>query len=380
MNLIKVDLSKPWLKAFIVGILLLWAAGCTSDSKPPPEDASTSPEMTPDASMPKIDLHAHYRAQRDYLLPLFDSLNLQSLLVDVGRVDEEAWEKQRAGLIENYQQHQEYYYFCTSFTANGIEHDDYADKIIAHIQHDLDLGAVMVKVWKNFGMVSKDNAGNYVHIDDPRIQPVWDFLIAERIPVLAHIGEPLQAWLPIDEDNPHAGYYKNNPQYHAYQHPEIPSWETIQEARNNWLAKNPDLIVVGAHNGSMSHDVQLIAQTLDKYPNFYVEPAARFGDLVRQESSAVRSFIINYQDRFLYGTDLGTSADLEKMTEADISREKQRIVDMLDRHWRYLSGSGMIDFTRSPTDSRQVEALNLPDSVLRKVYYHNAIKILKGNS
>ena len=330
--------------------------------------------------MPKIDLHAHYRAQRDYLLPLFDSLNLQSLLVDVGRVDEKAWKKQRAGLIENFQQHQDYYYFCTSFTANGIDDDDYADKIIAHIQHDLDLGAVMVKVWKNFGMVSTDNAGNYVHIDDPRIQPVWDFLVAEGIPVLAHIGEPLQAWLPIDEDNPHAGYYKNNPQYHAYQHPEIPSWETIQEARNNWLAKNPDLIVVGAHNGSMSHDVQLIAQALDKYPNFYVEPAARFGDLVRQESSAVRSFIINYQDRFLYGTDLGTSADLAEMSAEDISREKQRIVDMLDRHWRYLSGSGTIDFTRSPSDSRQVEALNLPDSVLRKVYYHNAIKILKGNS
>ena len=365
---------------FTLAILLSIAVSCAESSDQNNEQKPAIQEVEPDVNMPKIDIHAHYRAQRDYLLPLYDSLNLRPVLVDVGRVDEDQWQYWRGGLIDNYLDHKDRYYFCTSFTANGIDESDYAENVINHIQKDIDIGDRMVKVWKNFGMVSKDNAGNYVHIDDPRIQPVWDFLVSKGIPVMAHIGEPLQAWLPIDEDNPHAGYYKNNPQYHAYQHPEIPSWETIQQARNNWLANNPDLIVLGAHNGSMSHDVNLIAQTLDTYPNFYVEPAARFGDLVRQESSQVRSFIINYQDRFLYGTDLGTSTKIEEMTEEDLKREKQRIVDMMDRHWRYLSGSGIIEFTRSETDSRKVEALNLPDSVLRKIYYHNAIKILKEQS
>ena len=352
-------------------VFLMNACGSTPEKQetPPPE---------PDFSMPKIDIHAHYRSQRDYLQPLFDSINLKSVLVDVGRVDEERWHQQRAGLIENYQQHQDRYYFCTSFTANGIDEPDYSEKIIKHIKHDIGLGAKMVKVWKNFGMVSKDDSGEYVHIDDERIQPVWDYLTAEGIPVLAHIGEPLQAWRPIDDDNPHAGYFKNNPQYHAYLHPEIPSWEAIQEARNHWLEKNPDLVVIGAHNGSMSHDVGLMAETLDKYPNFHLEPAARFGDLIRQDSDSVRSFIIAYQDRFLYGTDLGTSGTDSLMTVEEIAQEKQRIANMLDRHWRYLTSEGEIDFSTYFTDSRIITALNLPDSVLRKIYYHNAISILEG--
>ena len=104
--------------------------------------------------MPKIDFHAHYRAERDYLIPLLDSLNLQPVLVDVGRVDTANWNKARSGLIENFQKHPDHYFFCTAFTANGIDDPDYAEKIIQHIEHDLGLGAKMVKVWKNFGMVS----------------------------------------------------------------------------------------------------------------------------------------------------------------------------------------------------------------------------------
>jgi len=331
----------------------------------------------PDFSMPKIDFHAHYRADREYLLPLLDSFNLQPVLVDVGRVDTAQWNRQRAGLIENYQNHPDRYFFCTSFTANGIDEPDYADKIIEHINHDLDLGARMVKVWKNFGMVSKDNSGAFVHIDDPRIQPVWDFLVERGIPVLAHIGEPLQAWRPLEDDNPHAGYYRDHPEYHAYLHPEIPGWETIQEARNNWLARNPDLVVVGAHNGSMSHDVGLIAATLDKYPNFYVEPAARFGDFIRQDPDSVRNFIIKYQDRFLYGTDLGVSGSADEMSQEELAQEKQRTVNMLDRHWKYFSEPGMVIFdTHFLAEPKVVQGLNLPDSVLRKIYYENASRIL----
>ena len=358
------------------GFILLLNAACTD--KP---TAKSEPPSGADFSMPKIDFHAHYRAERDYLMPLLDSFNLNPVLVDVGRVDTVRWHQQRKGLIDNYQAHANRFYFCTSFTATGIDEPDYAEKVIEHIAHDLELGARMVKVWKNLGMVSTDNSGAYVHIDDPRIQPVWDFLTEKGIPVLAHIGEPLQAWLPLEDDNPHAGYYRRNPQYHAYLHPEIPSWETIQEARNNWLARNPDLVVVGAHNGSMSHDVGLIARTLDQYPNFQVEPAARFGDFIRQDSDSVRNFIIKYQDRFLYGTDLGVSGDASEMSDEELDQEKQRIANMLGRHWKYFTEPGKVIFdTHFLAEPKQVQGLNLPDSVLRKIYYQNAVRILSINN
>ncbi len=356
--------------------LMIVILGC-ADS---PEGKLEVP-LGPDFSMPKIDFHSHYRADRDYLIPLMDSFNLKSVLVDVGRVDTTLWHQQRQGLIANFQQHLDQYYFCTSFTANGIDAPDYAETIINHLKHDLELGARMVKVWKNFGMVSKDASGEYVQIDDPRIQPVWDFLTERKVPVLSHIGEPLQAWRPLDPDNPHAGYFGRNPKYYAYLHPEIPSWETIQEARNNWLSKNPDLVVIGAHNGSMSHNVGIIAEILDQYPNFHVEPAARFGDLIRQDSDSVRNFLIKYQSRFLYGTDLGVSGEASKMSDEELVQERQRIANMLGRHWHYFTESGKVTFdTHFLASPKEVQGLNLPDSVLRKIYYQNAVRILSIKS
>jgi predicted TIM-barrel fold metal-dependent hydrolase len=362
--------SKVWYSSSMALIYLVLIQSCNQINTGEQQEDST-----PVPQIKKIDFHAHYRSDRDYLIPLFDSLNLQPLLVDVGRVDTANWHRQRKGLIENFQKHPDRYFFCTSFTANEIDDPDYAENIIKHLKHDLDLGARMVKVWKNFGMVSQDNSGAYVHIDDPRIQPVWDFLVEEGIPVLAHIGEPLQAWRPIDENNPHAGYFKNNPQYHAYLHPEIPSWEAIQEARNNWLARNPELAVVGAHNGSMSHDVALMAETLDKYPNFHVEPAARIADLALQDSDSVRDFIIKYQDRFLYGTDFGTSGDASELSMEELEQEKQSLAFRMNAHWLYFSTLDSVEIPRSkPVPTR---GLGLPDAVLQKVYYQNAARILK---
>ena len=122
-----------------------------------------------------------------------------------------------------------------------------------------------------------------------------------------------------------------------------------------------------------------MAQTLDKYPNLSLEPAARFGDLIRQPSDSVREFIIKYQDRFLYGTDLGTSGDPAQMTSDEIIQERQNLVKTYDAHWTYLSSQGKIDYHSLWFDIPGLTALNLPDSVLRKIYYHNAIRILNGN-
>ena len=272
------------------------------------------------------------------------------------------------------------FFLCTAFDAYGISEPDYAEKIIARLQEEIAAGAQLVKVWKNFGMVHQDAEGNFVQIDDPRLQPIWDFLIEEGIPVLAHIAEPVQAWRPLEEGNPHVGYYRSHPEYHAYLHPEIPSYETIIEARDNWLANNPELIVVGAHNGSMSHDVDMIAQHLDQYPNFYVEPAARFGDLVRQNSDAVRAYYMKYQDRILYGTDLGTGEPASELSAEELEEEKARIQNMINRHWLYLSTTDSLYADSTGFFGVDTRGLGLPDTVLRKIYSENALKILEGTT
>jgi predicted TIM-barrel fold metal-dependent hydrolase len=190
---------------------------------------------------------------------------------------------------------------------------------------------------------------------------------------MAHIGEPRQAWRPLDDpNNPHYGYYTEHPEYHAYKLPDIPAYETIIAARDRWIVNNPDLKVLCAHFGSMSHDVGMIAERLDKFPNMYVESAARFGDLAGQDSEKVKAFFEKYQDRILFGTDFGNDTPQTGMTANDLEQEKNELDASYQKLWEYLSGADSVVIR-----GQHNTGLKLPDSVLKKVYYQNAVDFLE---
>lgn len=222
-------------------------------------------------------------------------------------------------------------------------------------------------------MVTKDASGSFIQIDDQRLQPIWDFLIEKGIPVMAHIGEPVQAWRPLDDSkNPHYGYYTQNPQYHAFQHPEIPTYETIISARDNWIDKNPDLKIFCAHMGSMSHNVDMIAERLDKFKNMYVEPAARFGDLAGQDSKKVRAFYEMYQDRIMFGTDYGNNISQDSRSVDELQEERNELDKDYNLRWQYLSSTDSVEIRNQKTIG-----LGLSEAVLRKIYYQNMADLLK---
>lgn len=352
-------------------VVLSVLVGC-ADVPERSADQETAMEME---SIPKIDVHTHYSYPRGYLIPLLDEWNMRAVVVEVLTDPErERWQN----MLEHHEMHPEHLLLCTSFDAARIEEPDFAESTVAQLREDLARGAVAVKVWKNVGMVHKDAEGNFIQVDDPRLQPIWDFLAEEDVPVLAHIGEPRAAWLPLNERDPHYDYYANHPQYHAYNLPEIPRWETIIEARDNWLARNPNLTVIGAHLGSMAHDVDEVARHLDEYPNFYVETAERFGDLAIQPAEKVRDFFITYQDRILYGTDLGTGEEESELSEAELDEEKvDYLTKRLQVHWEYLTSADSLEFVRTGTPFKvTTQGLNLPREVVEKFYYDNAAKLL----
>tara|TARA_R110002167_G_scaffold67942_6_gene191895 strand:- start:1304 stop:2392 length:1089 start_codon:yes stop_codon:yes gene_type:complete len=352
----------------LVFLVLLVILGCRSKT----ESTTSAPatDMSLD-EIEKIDVHAHFQHDRDYLPDFLDKWNMQAVLVDVFHEDStgtaRSFEKYRA-LAKI---HPERFYLCTAIIGTGIDAPDYADKMIAQLSDEIDAGARMVKVWKNFGMVTKDDSGNFIQIDDPRLQPIWDFLKKEHIPMMAHIGEPLQAWRKLDPRSPHFGYYTEHPEYHAFNFPEIPSYETIIAARDHWIESNPDLPILCAHLGSMSHDVGMVAQRLDKYPNMYVETAARFGDLARQDSDVVRSFFIKYQDRILFGSDFGNQSLQETMTGDEVVAEKSELNFEYDVLWRYLSGKDSLE-----VKGQMTRGLGLSTEVLKKVYAQNAVNFM----
>lgn len=336
----------------------------TGDSKPISMDLH---------SIKKIDVHSHYKYSREYLSELFKKWNMQSVLVDVPIEDSTSIKRAWDDYVMHANQHSDMFFLCSSLIGVGIDSPNFAQENIERLGKEIETGAKMVKVWKNFGMVTKDASGDFIQIDDARLQPIWDFLKDKGIPVIAHIGEPVQAWRPLDNpNNPHFGYYNNNPQYHAYELPEIPSYETIMAARDKWIENNPGLKILCAHLGSMSHDVDMIAERLDKFPNMYVETAERFGDLASQDSKKVAAFFEKYQDRILFGSDYGNWKPESDMSSEELKAEELNIDAKYLNLWKYLSGTDSLAHRKQET-----KGLGLSKEILNKFYHQNITNFLK---
>ena len=184
---------------------------------------------------------------------------------------------------------------------HGWDDPNWPQQTIAQLDAAFAAGAVAVKVWKNIGMEFRDSRGRLVMIDDPKFDPVFEFIRERQRVLIGHQGEPHNCWLPIAQMtvNNDKEYFREHPQYHMFLHPELPSYEDQMAARDRMLAKNPQLKFMGAHLASLEWSVDRLAAFLERYPNTVVDLAARMGQVQYQSNldlGKVRRFFIRYQD------------------------------------------------------------------------------------
>lgn len=321
----------------------------------------------------KIDAHSHMFEDHPSFHALFRRLNIRTIniCVNVGdryldRIHEIAF-----GL---YDKHPELYPFVSTFDLGSRDDPAYARRVIAWLDQTLARGAVGVKIWKEIGLVIKRPDGSFILSDDPLWEPIFAHLTAKRIVLLAHLGEPLEAWQPLDKDSPHYSYFSRRKEYYFFGKPEYPSHAAIIAARDRIMEKYPALVVVGAHLGSLEYDVAEIARRFDRYPNFFVDVSARTRSLVRQPSDKVRAFFIQYQDRLLYGLDHGWQPYFGRQPPSETQRDAH--LNLIEAYYRedyaYYAGTGEVSY-----QGRRVEALNLPRTVLEKFYHQNAERVFR---
>jgi predicted TIM-barrel fold metal-dependent hydrolase len=256
---------------------------------------------------------------------------------------------------------------CTTFSPYEFEQPGFAERTIGQLDSDFKAGAIAVKIYKVMGMEMKSKAGKYVMPDDPAFMPIYRAIAARNRTVVAHIAEPDSCWQPPNPASPDDEYYRQNPQEYAYAHPEWPSKSAILAARDHLLAENPRLRVVGAHLGSMETDVSQMAQRLDRYPNFAVDTAARVPYFMIQPRDKVRAFLIKYQDRVLYATDLVVlPKDDPKKAIPEWSRT-------YERDWKFFATDEMVEY-----NGHRYRGLALAAPVLRKIFHDNAVRWLPG--
>jgi len=333
-------------------------------------------------AMPKIDAHAHIGAvspaHLHALLAFLERYNIRWLNIAVGGMD---WARLNGQIGAAQALHAAYpdrVAWATSFTVSNWGAGDWAAQANATIDDGFAGGAVAVKIWKDVGMVLKDPNGTYVMADDPRLDPVFKALSTRNRTLVAHLGEPRNCWLPVDQMTVDGDrrYFAANPQYHGLLHPEIPNYEAQIAARDRMLARHPALRVVGCHLGSLEYDVDELAKRLDTYPNFAVDLAARIVHLQIQPREKVRAFLVKYQDRILYGTDLqfGRGQDA---AAADIDARIARLAATYESDAAWLATDQMLALERVRKDFSS-RGVALPGSVLRKIYVENARRWYPG--
>jgi predicted TIM-barrel fold metal-dependent hydrolase len=326
----------------------------------------------------KFDAHVHANTDDHVFLDIAAKDGFEILSINVDYPDFPTLESQAEVAHKLQSADSRRFHFITTFSMKGFGGKDWSADTIRHIDAEIARGALGVKVWKNIGMVEKDAQGRLIMLDDPGFDGVMRHLEERGIPLIAHQAEPKNCWLPLDQmttENDRS-YFRDHPEYHMYLHPDQPSYETLIAARDRFVARHPKLKFDGAHLGSLEWSVDELARFLDSYPNASVDMAARMTQVQYQSKSdyaKVRRFLIKYQDRIMYGTDLTENppdaTERAQNPPVDTAQFATEADDFWRSDWIYLATARKQHIDAINAD---VDGLALPRTVIRKIYYANA--------
>jgi predicted TIM-barrel fold metal-dependent hydrolase len=245
----------------------------------------------------------------------------------------------------------------TTISFVSIDDPSWGINTVKELEANVKLGAKGLKIYKSLGLSVKDENGKRVQIDDPRIDAVWAKCGELGIPVLIHSADPKQFWEPIDKNNERWLELKTHPG-RRYEGRDV-TWETLIAEQHNVFKKHPKTKFIDAHLGWYGNDLKKLGQLLDQMPNVYTEIGAVIAELGRQPRTA-KTFLTKYQDRVLFGKDGWVPEEYQTYF---------RVLETEDEYFQYHKRYHA--FWR-------MYGIGLPDEVLKKIYYKNALSILPG--
>ncbi|MBK8705195.1 MAG: amidohydrolase family protein [Saprospiraceae bacterium] len=324
----------------------------------PPSTLVVPEHQVTRAKFPFIDVHSHHWRMADQdlsvLIGQMDSLNMGIVVNLSGRGG--AALKAMSDNIKKYG-YQGRIALFTNIEIRSIGDPDWLENTIKQLEYDVQNGAVGLKIYKSQGMDHKDSSGQRITIDDPRLDPVWEKCGQLGIPVLIHSGDPKQFWEPFDANNERWLELKTHPAASAATTTPRPG--SKYWPNNTTSSKTPRTTFINAHMGWFPNDLQHLGSILDDMPNVYVEIGAVIAELGRQPRAA-RQFFEKYQDRVLFGKDAYHPEEYPTYF---------RVLETADEYFPY--------YKRYHAFWRMY-GLELPDNILKKLYYKNALKIIPG--
>ncbi len=311
------------------------------------------------AKFPFIDVHSHHwrmaEQDLDLLIRQMDSMNMKIIVNLSGRGGEAL--KNMMDNVKKYGYEDRIVIF-SNIELRSIDAPDWATETLKQLEFDYNNGAKGLKIYKSQGMSHADSTGNRIPIDDPRIDPIWAKCGELGIPVLIHSADPKPFWEPHDIHNERWLELKLHPRRKRNDSDPAP-WEQIIAEQHHIFKKHPNTKFIAAHMGWYANDLQKLGELLDEMPNVYVEIGAVIAELGRQPRMANR-FFEKYQDRVLFGKDSYRPEEYPTYF---------RVLESADEYFPYYKRYHAF---------WKMYGLDLPDEILKKLYYKNALKIIPG--
>jgi predicted TIM-barrel fold metal-dependent hydrolase len=313
----------------------------------------------PRAKFPVIDIHSHHATpikpeRLEEVVKAMDRLNLK-LLVNLSGG---SGEKLRQGLeVIKKSPHADRMVLFANVDFKDVG-PGFGLKAAAQLEQDIDAGALGLKVFKELGLRIKKTDGTRLRLDDPELDPIWEACARRGVPVLIHTAEPAPFFDAIDYSNERwleLALYNDR----RYQDPSFPRFEELVAERDRMFTKHRGTTFIGAHMLYHSNDLQRLGELLDRLPNVHPEVAAVLAELGRQPRAA-KAFFTKYQERVLFGKDSFQP-------------------DEYPYYWRtFETADEYFDYYRDYHAFWKLYGFELPDPVLKKLYYKNALRLVKG--
>jgi predicted TIM-barrel fold metal-dependent hydrolase len=310
------------------------------------------------AKYPFIDVHNHQYGltpdKVDKLVADMDGINLRIMVNLSGGYGDRL--KESVEILKK--RYPDRFVVFANLNFSGIDDPDYGRRAATQLEQDVKNGAQGLKIFKNFGMDLKDGQGLRIHVDDPRFDPVWELCATLHIPVLIHTGEPWSFFQPWDQNNERWLELKQFPQ-RARPPERYPAWEALMGEQHHLFAAHPRTIFINAHLGWLGGNLGELGRLMDQMPNMYTEIGAVLAELGRQPRFA-HDWFIKHQDRVLFGKDVWAPDEYHYYF---------RVLETADEYF---------DYYRKRHAFWKMYGLDLPDDVLKKLYYKNALRIIPG--
>ena len=325
----------------------------------PPATLKVAEHHITKAKFPFIDIHNHQGNMNtsDFkdLISKMDELNMGVMVNLSGRGFRSSGDHLEKSIENINNRYPNRLVVFTNIDFGDIDNPEWTARTVKQLEADVKLGAKGLKIYKSLGIRDKDSKGKRISIDDPRIDPVWAKCGELGIPVLIHSADPKPFWDPIDNQNERWLELKTHPG-RRYDESFAP-WETIIAEQHHIFQKHPKTTFINAHLGWYGNDLKKLGSLMDQYPNMLTEIGAVIAELGRQPRAA-KAFFTKYQDRILFGKDSWVPDEYETYFRVLESED-----EYFPYHKRYHA------FWR-------MYGLGLPDEILKKVYYKNALRIL----